>query len=192
MQSMTGFGFVSVNTKDFKLEVSVKSVNSRFLDTKFYTSPCYMPLEPEMNKLISSKFQRGFFLVRIERYPQKPLPLISLNWDKEISQKWKTIYENVSKKMSLKKDLTISELIQKEGVIRLIEKPKNLSPEEKKTVKNSFAKALQSCIQERKREGQVLKKDILSHLRSMQSLLQKIKILNKKQEKKHLNQKADT
>ena len=190
MQSMTGFGFVSLNAKDFKLEVSVKSVNSRFLDTKFYTTSYYIPLEAEMNKMISSKCQRGYFTVRIDRYPQKPLSLLSLKWDREQSRKWKNIYEKASKELKLKNHLTVPDLIQREGVVRLIEKPKGLSPQEKKKVKDSFSRAFQACLKERKREGMVLKKDILSNLGAIQSLCQKIKVLNKKQKNIDLKQKG--
>ena len=190
MQSMTGFGFVSASTKDWKLEISVKSVNSRFLDTKFYTPSYYIPLETEMSKIISSKCQRGYFVIRIERYPEKPLPLISLNWDREQSQKWKKIYEKASKDLKLKSHLTIADLMQREGVVRLIKKPKSLSLQEKKKVKDCFSRAFQACLKERKREGMALKKDILSHLSALQSLLRKINTLNKKQKNMSLKQKS--
>lgn len=191
MQSMTGFGSASVNAIDFKLEISVKSVNSRFLDTKFYTPSYYISLEAEMNKMISSQCQRGYFVVRIDRYPPKPLPSLSLNWDKEQSRKWKKIYEKASKELKLKNHLTISDLVQKEGVVQLIEKQKSLSPQEKKKVKDSFSRAFQSCLRERKREGMVLKKDILSNLGAIQSLCKKIKALNKKQKNINMKQKSN-
>ena len=191
MQSMTGFGFVSAHTKDLKLEISVKSVNSRFLDIKFYTPPYYAPLEGEMNKMISNRCQRGYFVVRIERYPQKPPPILSLNWDREQSWKWKKIYEKASKDLNLKNPLTVADLIQREGVVRLIEKPKSLSLQEKKKVKDCFSRAFLACLKERKREGAVLKKDILSHLKVLQSLCKKISALNEKQKKLSLKQKSE-
>ena len=189
MQSMTGFGFSSVSTKDFKLEVSVKSVNSRFLDIKFYTPTYYIPLEPELRKLIFKKCKRGYFVVHIERYPQKPMPVISLKWDKGQAQKWKKLYENLSKEMKFKNDLTVDDLINREGVVHLIEKPQSLSPQEKKKVNSSFNRAFQTCLQERKREGLVLKKDILFQLQIIQSFFQKIKLLNKKQKELYISKK---
>ena len=189
MQSMTGFGFSSASGKDFKLEVSIKSVNSRFLDMKFYTPNYYAPLESELQKIVSNKCNRGYFVIRIERYPHKPLPLISLSWSKQQAQKWKRLYSNLSKDVNLKNDLTVKDLIHREGIVNLVEKPQKLNPQEKVKVKNSFHSAFQSCIQERKREGLVLKKDILSHLQTLQSLLQKIKLLNKKQQEIYIKKK---
>ena len=71
MQSMTGFGFFSVAGKDFKLEISIKSINSRFLDIKFYIPACYSLMELELRKLIAKTFKRGYFIVRLDRYPPK-------------------------------------------------------------------------------------------------------------------------
>ena len=189
MQSMTGFGFASASARDFNLEISIKSVNSRFLDIKFYTPSYYSSIEPELQKLIFSKCQRGYFVVRIDRYPQKPFSVISLNWDKQQAQKWKKLYDNLSKEMKVKNNLTLGDLIGREGVVKLIEKPQSLHPQERKKVKESFHYALQSCLKERKREGLILKKDILSLLRAIQSLSQKIQLLNKKQKIVYMTKK---
>ena len=189
MNSMTGFGFHSITKDDFKLEINIKSVNSRFLDIKFYTPSYYMPLEPELKKIISNKCKRGYFVVRIDRFPQKPTPSISLKWDKQQAQKWKKLYNRLSKELNFKNDLSLNDLIHREGVLNLIEKPKDLSLKEKQTVKKLFDKSLQSCLKERKREGLVLKKDTLSHLHSIQILIKKIEFLNTKQHADYLKKK---
>ena len=186
---MTGFGFSSTNSRSFKLEVSVKSVNSRFLDTKFYTPVYYGSIEPELKKIISRKCKRGHFVVHIERYPQKPLSDIFLRWDKHQAKKWKTLYDSLSKEMKFKNNLTIGDLIDRAGVVHLIEKPQVLSSQERQKVKESFSKAFQACLRERKREGLVLKRDILSNLQDIQSFFRKIKLLNKKQKKVYISQK---
>ena len=189
MNSMTGFGFSSLMEKNFKAEISIKSVNSRFLDIKFYTPSYYMPLEPELKKIISNKCKRGYFVIRIDRFPQKPSPSISLEWDKVQAQKWKKLYTKLAKELSFKNDLSLNNLINREGVLNLIEKPKDLSLKEKQMVKKLFEKSLLSCLKERKREGMVLKKDILFQLKSLKSLLKKIELLNKRQQESFLKKK---
>ena len=189
MNSMTGFGFHSITERDFKVEISIKSVNSRFLDIKFYTPPYYMLLESELKKIISNTCQRGYFVARIDRFPQKPAPSISLQWDKQQAQKWKKLYYRLSKELNFKNDLSLNELINREGVLNLIEKPKDLSLKEKQTVKKLFNKSLQSCLKERKREGLALKKDILLQLKALQALIQKVELLNKKQYSEYLKKK---
>ena len=189
MNSMTGFGFGSITRPDFKVEIGIKSVNSRFLDIKFYTPIYYMPLEAELKKMISNKCKRGFFVIRIDRFPQKPSPSISLQWDKRQAQKWKSLYNKLAKELSFKNDLSLNNLINREGVLNLIEKPKDLSLQEKQTVKKLFEKNLQSCLRERKREGLALKKDMLFQLKELKALIQKIEALNKKQYTAYLKKK---
>ena len=191
MNSMTGFGFSSLTENDFKVEISVKSVNSRFLETKFYTPSYYMPLESELKKTISSKFKRGYFVVRIDRFPQKPAPSISPQWNKKQALKWKKLYNQLSKELNFKNNFSLNDLINREGVLNLIEKPKDLSLKEKQTIKKLFDKSLQACLRERKREGLVLKKDILSQIKVLQACLQKIESLNKKQYKDYLKKKDE-
>ena len=189
MNSMTGFGFQSLSAKDYKLEINIKSVNSRFLDIKFYTPPYYMPLETEFKKMISSKCKRGYFIIRIDRFPQKPAPSISFQWNKQQAQKWKKLYNKLSKELQFKNDLSLKDLINREGVLDLIEKPQSLSAKEKQQVKIVFQKSLQSCLTERKREGLALKRDILSQLKALSALTQKIELLNKKQQTDYLQKK---
>ena len=191
MNSMTGFGFSSLTEKDFKVEISIKSVNSRFLEIKFYTPLYYMPLEPELKKILSSKCKRGSFIVRIDRFPQKPVPSISLHWNKQQAFKWKKLYNQLAKELSFKNHFSLNDLINREGVLNLIEKPKDLSLKEKQSIKKLFDKSLQSCLKERKREGLVLKKDLLSQLKTLQSCLQKIEALNKKQHTSYLKKKDE-
>ena len=190
MNSMTGFGFQSINTKDFKLEIGIKSVNSRFLDIKFYTPSYYMLLEAELKKIISNKCKRGYFVVRMDRFPQKPVPSISFQWNRQQAQKWKKLYNQLSKELKFKNDLQLNDLINREGVLNLIEKPKDLSVKERQTVKKLFCKSLQSCLRERQREGLVLKRDILSNLKMIQAFIKKIELLNKKQQVNYLQKKG--
>lgn len=189
MNSMTGFGFNSITEKNFKVEISLKSVNSRFLDVKFYIAPYYMPLELELKKIIFNKFKRGYFVVRIDRFPNKPPPSLSLQWDKRQAQKWKKLYNKLAKELNFKNDLSLNELIHREGVLNLVEKPKSLNLKEKQTVKKLFEKSLLSCLKERKREGLALKKDIASQLKTLKALISKIELLNKKQKNTYLSKK---
>ena len=186
---MTGFGFASCRGGDFHLEISVKSLNSRFLDIKFYTPSCYLILEPELRKLISVKCRRGCFIVRMDRSPSQPFPDISLKWNKKQARQWKRVYDSLSKEMKSKNDLSSTELVRQAGVVNLMEKPQSLSRQETKQVKDSFNRALQACLRERKREGLILKKDILSQLRALQVVSGKIRLLSKKQQKLYMQRR---
>lgn len=187
---MTGFGFCAVNHKDFRLEISVRSLNSRFLDSKFYSPHYYFSLEHEIQKILSQTCKRGYFIIHINRYPQKPDSLFSFKWNKTQAKKWKEIYKQLSKELNCKNDFNLNDLINREGVLNIIEKPQSLSLREKNLVKQTFKKSLELCLKERRREGSSLKKDIVLQLKQLHTLTQKIALLNKKQQSQLIKKKS--
>lgn len=191
MNSMTGFGSSFLQEKDFKVEVSIKSINSRFFETKFYSPSYYFSLESELQKKISKKCQRGSFTVRIHRFPQKPRPQVLFKWDKEQAKKWKKLYQELSQKLNLKNDLTAKDILQREGVLNEIEKPTLLNQKEKQIVKKVFEQSLMACLKQRKREGEKLKKDIKSQIQSLENLIKNIEVLNEKQKKVFIDKKRN-
>ena len=187
MKSMTGFGFFQLKNKDFQLKISVKSLNSRFTDIKLNIPPFYRSLESELKKIISQSVSRGQLVVHIDRFPSYPSTRFHLNWDKKQAKKWKELYNSLSREMRVKNDLKASDFTQMEGVIRTQEISSDLSFSEKQQAKNTLKKALQACLKERVREGLALKKDILSHIKNLQTILIKIKKLNAQQERRAKN-----
>ncbi len=191
MKSMTGYGFSTLGNKEFKVFISVKSVNSRFMDIKYYLPPFYSSMESEFQKILFGKCSRGQFFIRVNRIPQMPPSSFVLQRNKEQAKKWKNLYENLSKELKIRNNLNVTDLVNQSGVVNAIEKPVSLSVSEKNKIKMTFQQALKSCLKERVREGAALKVDILNHIRSIQSYLKKIKNLSDKQQKKHKNTKSN-
>ena len=190
MQSMTGFGAAVTKGADWVTEVKIRSVNSRFLDIKFYIPLCYSSFEADLKKLIAKKCKRGAFVVRIERAPGRPQPKLSIAYNKRQALKWKALYSRLARELKIQNPLSAENLIQKEGVIQFSQEPLRLSLQEKNQLKRACAQALTACLQERTREGLSLKKDILSHLSQLKSMTRKIDALNKKQAKLFLAKSA--
>ena len=178
MKSMTGFGFVSKEGKDYTIEVSVKAINSRFMDVKFYTPPFYFSLEQELRKMVFKLCSRGQWVVHIDRFPQKPHSLFNISWDKKQALKWKKVYKNLSREMGVKDDLGVSHLARLDGVVTSIEKTHMVNSVEKRKVRLLVRKAFNLCLQERLREGNNLKKDIFKNLKVIQDILKIMKKLN--------------
>ena len=184
MKSMTGFGFASGGGKDYRVEINIKSVNSRFTDVKFYTSPFYFSLERELKSFIFKSSCRGQWIVRIDRLPSKPPSLFVISRDKKQALRWKEVYKNLSREMGIKNDLNVSHLAQLEGVVNTVEKTPPLDSTEKAKVTALFKKAFQSCLQEKAREGQALKKDVTGNLNFLEKSLGKIRIIHQKEMQK--------
>ena len=191
MRSMTGFGAASCKGRDFKLEIHIKTINSRFMDIKFFTSPLYLSLEPDFRKAILRKCSRGYISVFIERFPKSPPRHISLKWSKSQALKWKRLYQKLSEDLKIKNNLSVSDFITLEGVVQPLKHPPVLSLQEKKQVRLTFQKALENCVQERLREGKALKADILTQSRKLAFLLKSLKRLNQLQKKKILSRRKE-
>lgn len=180
---MTGFGASSIKGKNFKVFVSVKSVNSRFMDVKCYTPSFYYSLESEIQKIISHKCARGQFIIRVNRFPETPQPNIILQWDKKQAKKWKNLYQTLTKELNITNSVDATHIINQPGVVNTIKTPISLSVSEATQVKKIFNQAFENCLKERHREGTALKKDILKHIQLIQSDLKKIKNLNSQYQK---------
>ena len=184
MKSMTGFGFAEGGGKDYRVEVSVKSVNSRFADVKFYTSPFYFSLERELKGLVFSNRSRGQWMVRIDRCPLKPPSFFSLSRDEKQARRWLRLYRNLARELGIKNDMGVSHLARLEGVVSAVEKTPPLDPRERAKVISLFKKALALCLQEKAREGGVLKKDVTGNLLLLQKILGKIQEIHQKETRK--------
>lgn len=189
MKSMTGFGSSSRSHRDFKLEIHIKTLNSRFLDIKFLIPPFYMPLELGFKKSILKKCARGYITVFIDRSPKNPPSNISLKWDRFQALKWKKLYQSLSKNMKIKNNLETSHLAALDGVVQPLKLPPSLSLKEKNLVQSTFKEALERCLRERIREGKSLKKDIAKQIQKLNVHLNKLKQLNHLQKKRVLSLK---
>lgn len=81
MISMTGYGKAAISSDDYNIEIEIKSVNSKYLDIKFYMSKDMNFLEPLLRSYITKKYKRGFLEVRL-KYSDHSSPLVSLNVQK--------------------------------------------------------------------------------------------------------------
>lgn len=192
MKSMTGFGSASCFGKNFKVEVHIKTLNSRFLDIKFFTPPFYLVLEPDFREIVLRKCSRGAVTVFIERFPKSPLSEVSLKWNKAQALKWKKLYQNLSKSLKVQTNLDVSHFINLDGIVQPLKLPPSLSSQEKRQVKLAFQKALENCIRERTREGKALKEDISVQFKKLASLLRSLRRLNDLQRKKIAARKKES
>ena len=140
MKSMTGFGSASFSGRNFRVEIHIKTLNSRFLDIKFFTPHFYLALEPDLREAILKKCSRGAVTVFIERFPKSPLSKVSLKWSKDQALKWKNLYQNLSKSLKVQTNLDVSHFINLDGIVQPLKLPPVLSPQEKKQVKSTFQK----------------------------------------------------
>ncbi len=65
--SMTGFGNAEANTGDVSIDIEVKSVNNRFLDTVWRIPSGYSRFESELGRVVREYVKRGRVEISISR-----------------------------------------------------------------------------------------------------------------------------
>ena len=176
MQSMTGFGRAQVKDSDIILDITVKTVNGRFLEAKVHAPRMYSSLETEVRKKVSKIILRGTAEIYINRrsFGQKDI----VHFNEKLAEKWLKGYRKVSSKLKLKSTEDSQILLHIPDFFK-VDESGEISAQEKKLFFKGLDQALQSCLKERCREGVALKKDISSHLQSLKKEVLNLKKMRK-------------
>ncbi|MBQ0002500.1 MAG: YicC family protein [Treponema sp.] len=164
MTSMTGYSYVEENFIDCTVSVEIKSVNSRFLDLTINLPPFLNPLESFFRGIITEKVVRG----KVDVY----IRVKELESDVEITADTKAAisYLNAIRKVAdaagFSTEISLSLIISQPGVLN---SSRNYDTEKyKNLITPVFEKSLKIFIEDRKREGENLKKDLLEKLSKLE------------------------
>ena len=166
IKSMTGFGRGSAGRGTKRIEVEIRSVNSRFLDMKFrgfYLNP---ETEQDIRKILENQIIRGNVQIRIESKVPQDVQNIGFNKERfEIIQDvLKNIHVNYGQRMNLSDIISTNDLLK-------INEPESLN-------QNLIVKALEESIKQlnemRLAEGTEIQKDILNRAYKLQDMIELI------------------
>jgi uncharacterized protein (TIGR00255 family) len=172
MKSMTGYGTAAVRNNSMALEISVKAVNGRFLETKFHMPPQYAVLEAELRQLIQSKVQRGTVNLYINRRLGDDTANYQTSVQTGLAKQWVRAAKKLAKDTNIDPAIDLEMVLRQPDVIR-IEPKKDINQAEKALVKSCMNKALTKFNAERAREGKSIAKDLNAHLKSLETYIQK-------------------
>ena len=173
MKSMTGFGNQKLQKKDFSIEVSLRSVNGRFLELRFHLPKEYLALESDLKSKLTQKLKRGTVDVFVSRRVKSQGHRAEIAVNKDLAQKINRAYQDLSKQLNIPyKDpwnvlLHYPELVQ-------VQETTEISGDEKKSIFEIFDLALKSCEKERIREGEAIKKHLLTLVEQLEREVQRI------------------
>ena len=172
MKSMTGFGrSLTVSRKaaaseaapaeprasEFQLDISIKSVNGRYLDLRFHLPREYASFEGELKSLLTPIFTRGTVDIYINRLRSAETPTINVNLD--LAEAWVQSYRLLAQNLHLNSEPTL-EMISRVPEIFRVETESEVSDAEKSAVKVQLLEAALGCDRERTREGAALQKEL--------------------------------
>lgn len=175
---MTGYGHGTSKAMGAEITIAVKSVNGRFLDSRFHLPKEYYGLEVHLKKLLSQHFRRGTVDVYINRRAvarQK----IEINLD--AAKKWVAANKALAKalQLPLSSESLMERLLQRSEIFSIHENHE-LSAAEKESLFKAARMAFASCETERSREGAALRQHLI---RLMQQLTETVKKMVRMREK---------
>jgi len=168
MNSMTGYGASQIKNRQLEVEVHVKSVNGRFLETRFHLPKEYSPFENDFRKIFTGNWMRGTVDVYIHRRPGSEARLQTVNIKKENARHWTKQLKSLAKDLKLKDDLSLRDVLQMPYVMEHQDRL-SLLPGELKLVEAQLKKAAAQCQAFRAREGATLKKELLGQLKQLEN-----------------------
>jgi uncharacterized protein (TIGR00255 family) len=166
MKSMTGYGTFRVQGKDVTVEVSIRSVNGRFLEPRFHLPREFVAFESDLKKTLGQHLLRGTIDVFISRRVKATASKAQLTVNEGLAKKYLTAYRTLSKELGLPLQVHLEAMARLPEVIKLEETYELFSGEET-LLKKSFLEACKNCDKERVREGKALRKDLEKLLTSL-------------------------
>lgn len=159
MKSMTGYGTARASSKDVHVEVSIRSVNGRFLEPRLHLPREFVAFESDLKKVLSSALLRGTVDVFVSRKVKASASKAQLQVNDALAKKYAAAYKHLSKELGVAYQVHLEVLARLPDVIK-VEESYELLPGEEKILKKAFTEACKNCDKERIREGKALRKDL--------------------------------
>lgn len=169
---MTGFGRAVLDNDELNVQVEVKTLNSKFLDTSIKLSSLYFDKEIEVKKLIGDKLERGKMSVSINYTTKKAdnnqvtvnMPLVS-SYFKELKKAAQTLETG---------EQDIFRMVMMLPDAYLKQTDEDTKEKDWEVIKKVIIEAIDRCDQYRIDEGAVLREKLIDYVDNIVTLLAKV------------------
>ena len=160
---MTGFGRGSAGRGLNKIDVEIRSVNSRFLEMKFRGFSLDPATEQKIRALLEKSIQRGNAQVRIELNVSQDNQKLSFNKDRfeMIQDVVKKIHVSYGQRMSLSDIISTHDLLK-------ADEPDSIN---QSVIIKAVEHALNQLNEMREKEGKQIQDDILKRIKNLQNAI---------------------
>lgn len=174
IQSMTGYGKASATFGDKKINVEIKSLNSKAMDLSTRIAPLYREKEIEIRNMVSKSLERGKvdFNLWIEKEASTSAAQINIALAQSYDQQMQKLSEalgwgNYPNEYSMATLLRMPDIMSKDEIIEL-------SEEEWEVVRQVVEEAIAHLVDFRKQEGAALEKKFNEKIDNIERLLKSI------------------
>ena len=160
---MTGFGRGSGGRGPNKIDVEIRSVNSRFLEMKFRGFSLDPATEQKIRALLEKSIQRGNAQVRVELNVSQDNQKLSFNKDRfeMIQDVVKKIHVSYGQRMSLSDIISTHDLLK-------ADEPDSIN---QSVIIKAVEHALNQLNEMREKEGKQIQDDILKRIKNLQNAI---------------------
>jgi len=173
MKSMTGYGLGKALSATSSIEVSLRSVNGRFLETRLHLPREFIPFESDLKKTLVKYFQRGTVDVFVSRKMKSGVTAHRVHVNKDLASEYLNAYKVLAKHLKVRTQMSLESIARLPDVIKL-DDTADLPASERKALLEAFSKACKACEAERKREGKSLRTDLEKSLTELENEIAQI------------------
>ena len=169
---MTGFGRGNAGRGKNRVDVEIRAINSRYLDTKFRGIQLDFQLEQEIKKIIEKEIQRGSVYVHVEL--TNDLDSRKFTFDKDRFESLrdiiKSVYVSYGQRLSLSDVVTTNDLLKTENTPLI----------DSKVVIKAIGNAIVQLKEMRAKEGEVILDDINGRVKFLEEALNQVEDISGK------------
>lgn len=170
MKSMTGYGLGKSQSANSTIDVSLRAVNGRFLETRFHLPREFVALESDLKKILEKYFARGTVDIFVTRRLKPSAQASHVIVNKELAKQYEKAYREIAKVLKSSTPIHVESIARLPEVIVLADSGE-VTTGEKKSMLEAFDKACKACDGERKREGKSLRTDLENLLGGLEKLV---------------------
>ena len=167
---MTGYAQARIEKDDWTVQLSMRSVNHRFLDVRVKMPECWDALEMEIRKNLQEHFRRGHVEVTLQVQAGKK-NAVTIN--REVAAAYLEGAQTLSKEYGVKAEPDISAILRLPGVASSAPPAEELD-KIASAVRAGLASAIEQLDQMRCAEGRVLGEELARRLVTLESTTQRI------------------
>ncbi len=171
---MTGFGAAEIHRPHFDLQVSIKTVNGRFLESRFHLPREYQAFESDLKKIIGSVVRRGTLDIYVHRHGSMAPEPFKVVVREAVAKEWMAGIARLTRQLDIKNvQMTPREVAMLPQVLDLVEQPGRIQTEKALLLK-LVRKAVAALDSSRIREGKALHRELNRQLKRLNQIALKM------------------
>ncbi len=165
---MTGFGRADVTVDGINIDISVKSVNGRFLDVRQHLPKKYLSLESDVQKTAKKLFSRGSLDIYVQRTLKAGGSQSPLRFQTELAAQWMKEFRKVLKELKISSEISAQDLLTHVPDFMVTDDSNQMQKKEQQAFLKGLGEALTKCAQSRQQEGEFLRKTCLGYMTTLE------------------------